>query len=257
VCLIVLAKDLHRDYELIVAANRDEYYARPTSPLAAWGTRPEIYAGRDLEGGGTWMGINEQGYFAALTNFRDPARRRADALSRGTLVSRYLQTGVPPEHYLAEVGQASARYNDFNLILGTPEHLVWMSSRHSGTRLLKRGIFGLSNHLLDTPWPKVQKAKQLLLNALSHSGETLAQHLLSAMQDDEVAEDEALPDTGVGLAWERLLAPIFISSPTYGTRSSSVLLFHRSSEITFIEKTHEASANEDALRRISIQRRLT
>lgn len=252
-CLIVLANDLHSDYELIVAANRDEFYDRPTAPLNAWGTHPEIYAGKDLQGGGTWMGVDEQGRFAALTNFRDPARRRTDAPTRGTLVSAFLQGSASPARYVAELSQAASKFNDFNLIVGTPDNLVWVSNRHAAVRVLGRGVFGLSNHLLDTPWPKVQRARQMVLDALGQSGENLVERLLQILQDEEVAPDAALPDTGVGLAWERVLAPIFISSPTYGTRSSSVVLFDRSGKITFVEKTHDPVAPSDVPRRISIQ----
>lgn len=234
-CLIFLAWHVHPDYPLVVAANRDEFFARPTAAAGFWPDAPKVLAGRDLEAGGTWMGITRSGRFAALTNFRDPAQVRAGVPSRGALVADYLLGTASPGGYLQQTTAIGSKCNGYNLLLGDGASLFWSSNVSGERRELAAGIFGLSNHLLDTPWPKVGVGKSALTRALDDLPDEKALHLL--LRDDSVHPDEQLPETGVPLQWERLLSAAFVKSPDYGTRSSTILLVHRSGAVTFDELT--------------------
>ena len=239
-CLIVLAVDAHPNFKLILAANRDEYYERPSAPPSFWKEAPQVLAGRDLAAGGSWMGITVHGRIAAVTNYRDPSSIKPNAPSRGKLVSGFLLGKVSPFDYLDAASRESARYNGFNLLVGQSDRLIWRSNRSDRTISLSPGIHGLSNHLLDTPWPKVVRAKALFEEIL-HSGKDLPlESLFRLLKDQTVAPDDELPGTGVPLEWERILSPIFITSPTYGTRSSSVLLIDREDRVTFMDRTYNS-----------------
>lgn len=235
-CLILFAYECHERYKLIVAANRDEIYQRPSLALAYWPDSPNILAGRDLEGQGTWLGINTQGRWAALTNFRDPFYQISDPLTRGRLVSGYLRENEPPRQYLAKVSEERRNYRPFNLLVGDLETLYYYSPLKNRLTEIEPGVHGLSNSFLDTPWPKVRKGKRLLADFLKQQV-ILPQELLELLMDQEVFEDHHLPDTGVGIEWERLLSSIYITSPTYGTRASSVLLVDRNNHVSFIERS--------------------
>jgi uncharacterized protein with NRDE domain len=239
-CLLLLAVQKHPDYKLLLAANRDEYYDRPTAPAAFWNEAPQLLAGKDLRAGGTWLGITKQGRIAAITNYRDAASIKPNAPSRGKLVSGFLLGRESPEHFLKRLAQDRDRFNGFNLIIGENDQLYWFSNRGDGAHKLSPGIYGLSNRLLDTPWPKLTRSKdamaRLILKQKNPSQEALFQMLL----DRTVADDDQLPDTGVGLEWERILSPIFITSPTYGTRSSTLIFIDRQNRVTFTEKTFNA-----------------
>lgn len=231
-CLIALAWQVHPDYPLVVAANRDEFHARATAPARFWREAPALLAGRDLAAGGTWMGVTRQGRFAALTNFREPQAPKGE-LSRGLLVSEYLQSGQSPQVF-AEAAMARAeRYSGFNLLLADDRELVVVSNRGTPPRRLPPGVYALSNHLLDTPWPKVERARRALQGALVAPG---IEALLQLLADDAAAPDEELPDTGVGTELERLLSSPFIRSPAYGTRASTVLLAGRE-RLRFVEQS--------------------
>lgn len=224
-CLILVAWQAHPDYPLVVAANRDEFFARPAAPAGWWADAPEVFAGRDLEAGGTWLGVNRAGDFAGLTNFRDPASQRPGTPSRGALVAQALTDGQGVEQRLAWLARHGAKYNAFNLIFSKgPELAIFESASGQGQRL-GPGVYGLSNHLLDTPWPKVLAAKSRLHTALERLPDTA--DLLDLLRDDRPAPDDALPRTGVSLEWERLLSSAFIRAPGYGTRCSSVILRDR------------------------------
>jgi uncharacterized protein with NRDE domain len=235
-CLIVFAwRPTHR-YPLIVAANRDEFYARPTSPLAEWLDAPGVYAGRDLEAGGTWLGVGSHGRFAALTNIRDP-NHPLGRRSRGELVARFLNdkeltAEQPVEDYLAEVAGRAGEYGGFNLLLGTADSLYYLSAVDPQPQRLKAGIYGLSNAGLDTPWPKLLRAKAALTAALD---DPQPSELLRLLRDPQTAPVAELPDTGVGLATETLLSSVFIASPTYGTRASSALIVNADGSRHFVE----------------------
>ncbi|MCU0806764.1 MAG: NRDE family protein [Candidatus Contendobacter sp.] len=223
-CLILVAYRAHPDYELLVAANRDEFHDRPTAPLAFWEDSPHVLAGRDLKEGGTWMGITRAGCFAALTNYRDPRSVQPNAPSRGHLVSDYLQGDEPALGYLDRLTPRAAAYNGFNLLLGDETGLYYYSNRAAGVQALPPGLYGLSNHLLDTPWPKLERGRSALQQALDHGSEPTPDALLRLLADRTPAPDAELPDTGVPLEWERWLSPIFIAAPGYGTRSSTALV---------------------------------
>lgn len=234
-CLILVAWRSHRDYPLVVAANRDEFFARPTRRAGFWPEAPLILAGRDLEAGGTWMGITRDGRFAALTNYRDLARQQAGKVSRGRPVADFLASRQAPEKWLEALVPTSAQYNGFNLLAGNGEELWWFSNVTSESRKLAPGVYGISNHLLDTPWPKVEAAKSALAQALTALPDD--RQLFRLLRDDIVHPDDALPRTGVSLEWERLLSSAFVSGPGYGTRSSTVLLAGTDGMVLFDEQT--------------------
>lgn len=236
-CLIIFAYDYHPKYKLVVTANRDEYYSRPTLPAHFWEENPQILAGKDLKEGGTWMGINNRGYFAALTNYRDPASNKENAPSRGHLVKNYLESSIEPETYLAGLIDKSVYYNGFNLLLGTKDSLYYYSNREKAVREIASGIHGLSNGLLNEPWPKVTKGINMLAEILKNE-EVEMKSLFAMMTDREQFADELLPSTGVSLEWERILAPLFVISPGYGTRVTTVILVDRNNNIKFGERTY-------------------
>jgi uncharacterized protein with NRDE domain len=230
-CLVLLVWRVHPLYPCLIAANRDEFHARPTVRAEWWQDHPQILAGRDLEAGGTWLGLTRTGRFAALTNFRDPERLRAEAPgaatpdvaapSRGGLVTSMLESGASVADGLAYLRDVGANYKGFNLIFSDGERLgIHESARGSG-RELGPGIYGLSNHMLDTPWPKVLNAKSRLEAALLQMTDTAP--LLALLRDDRPAPDEQLPRTGMPLEWERLLSSAFVRAPDYGTRCSTII----------------------------------
>ena len=240
-CLIVLSHNHHPGYRLILAANRDEFYERPTLALSQWDDLPGVYAGRDILGRGTWMGVSRSGRIAAITNYRDPTSIKADAPSRGLLVSGFLSDSESPESYLRQLEKSVGQYNGFNLIAGDQTGLWYVSNRSGGVRKLAPGLHGLSNHLLDTPWPKVSHAKAALGNLLQPGGIPDIEDLFEVLQDRTIAVDKNLPDTGVGLEKERMLSPVFITSADYGTRSSSVLIIDDAGAVTFWERTYDVN----------------
>jgi uncharacterized protein with NRDE domain len=249
-CLILFAYNVHPDYRLILAANRDEFYDRPSAPADFWTSHPQVLAGKDLKEKGTWLGVTKEGKFAAITNYRDPASWKEGAPSRGRLVSRYLTGSAGPEKYLRNVVKKADVYNGFNLLLGDGADLFVYSNR-GNVRNLSAGIYGLSNELLDTRWPKVQRGKQLLKRALAKKGKELEGALFDLLADRAVPADRDLPDTGIGLEWERLLSTMFIKSPVYGTRSSTLLLIGKNKRIKLIEKNYNGEEDPWLVSRFS------
>ncbi len=237
---------------MIVAANRDEFYDRPSAPLEWWDDYPQILAGRDLKSGGAWMGVTRSGRFAAVTNYRDPKRQMADAPSRGLLVKDFLIGSMRATEYIKQLEKRTSAYNGFNLLVDDGKRLIWFSNKKGDPVELGSQVYGLSNHLLDTPWPKVIKGKRGLQDTLpSLSDDTLITSLLMLLTDSRVAFDDELPETGVGLEWERTLSPIFVKSPIYGTRTSSVILFDRNNKMIFVEKTFNKDRAADSAARSS------
>lgn len=234
-CLILFAYQYHPQYRLVLAANRDEFFVRDTAALAFWQDAPHILAGRDLEKGGTWLGVTRNGRFAALTNYREANSPQKDGPSRGHLVSEYLKRDDSPLLYLNELQLTADRYSGFNLLLGDKETMYYFSNRENSIRLLQSGVFGLSNRLLDSPWPKLERGKEMLLTYLDND-EIDPIRLLDILNDRHRPSDEELPNTGVSLDWERVLSPIFITSDDYGTRSSTVLLIESDSGISMTER---------------------
>lgn len=233
-CLIVFAWRPGHALPLLVAANRDEFHERPTQPLAAWQDAPGVHAGRDLEAGGTWLGVGPHGRFAALTNIREPGQP-GGLRSRGALVAEYLRGELGVEAYLEHVTAHCAEYAGFNLLVGDTQTLGYLHAREAVPRLLEPGIHGLSNAALDTPWPKLLKARTGLQRVLD---EPSTDRLLGLLGDDRQIADAELPDTGVGLATERLLSSVFIASQHYGTRASTALIMDAGGRRELVERSY-------------------
>lgn len=240
-CLIVIAWRARDDLPLAVAANRDEWRDRPAEPARWWEGEPGLLAGRDLQAGGTWMGVTRSGRFAAVTNFRDPAERRSTAISRGGLATGYLRSDQSPPAFLATLAARAADYNGFNLILGDGESLWYFGSREGVSRPIEPGVHALSNHLLDEPWPKVVKGRGAMQAALHDTDP--APRLFEALSAVEVPADESLPDTGIGVAWERRLSSALITGVDYGTRCSTVVAFDARGGVVFEERTRGADGS--------------
>ena len=237
-CLILFAWQADPSRDLVVAANRDEFYDRPTAKAAFWSEAPEVLAGRDLEAGGTWLGVTRGGRFAAVTNFRAGGENRDGAPSRGYLVGEFLRSDCEPEDYLRDLSANAQAYNGFNLLVGNRTKLCYLSNRCDGIHALKPGVYGLSNHLLDTDWLKVRRGKAALNEFLRGGGESCRERLLSAMADRMPAPDKMLPDTGVGLHAERALSPLFIATPRYGTRCTTLIEKGIGGNSRFYERTY-------------------
>jgi len=243
-CLIVVAWRCRADLPLVVAANRDEWRDRPAQAAHWWRDPPGIFAGRDLRAGGTWMGVTRGGRFAAVTNFRDPSERRTTARSRGSLVTEYLLDGGPPAAWLDAVAARAGEYNGFNLVVGDASSLWYFGSRQGEARPIEPGVHGLSNHVLDEPWPKVVRARRAMEAALRD--EDPAPALFEMLADRLGAPDADLPHTGVGLEWERRLAAPLIPGADYGTRASTVVTVSASGEIRVEERTLGDDGSEAA-----------
>lgn len=224
-CLIVFAWKLVPQCPLMLAANRDEFFERPTRPAGWWDDHPAVYAGRDLKAGGTWLGVDRNGRVAALTNIRNGHAPVAGKRSRGELVANFLRGDAAPRTYLDQVRETASDYNGFNLLFGDEQALYWISNGvEIAFKSLEPGIYGLSNGSLDTPWPKVVQAKAQFASLLCTGAPDDAYYEMLA--DTTRPADSRLPDTGVSLEWERLLSPICIESDTYGTRASSIVRLH-------------------------------
>lgn len=237
-CLINFQLHTHPHYPLIVAANRDESYDRPTAPAAFWEDEPNILAGRDLLQFGTWLGITKQGRFAALTNYRDPAHMEPGKVSRGAIVRDYLTQDVSPLAFIQSLQETKDDYSGFNLIAGNPQQLLHYNNVQNEITEIIAGTHGLSNDSLNTPWPKVTKGKNLLKSYVAGTDKLQIDELFNILSNTDRAMDEDLPDTGVGLNLERQLSPLFIKTPLYGTRSSTVLLIDEDNQVTFVERTY-------------------
>lgn len=221
-CLVAFAWRAHPAWQLVLGANRDEFYDRPSAPAAWWGEPAGVLAGRDLRAGGTWLGVTRAGRFAAITNYRDPGDTRAAARSRGELPVAFLAGDGPAAEFAQQAWTLREAYNGFNLLLGDGEELWYAGSRDpSGPRRVEPGVHALSNALLDTPWPKAARSGERLAEALAQVDPE--PNVLALLADRELAPDDALPDTGVGHEWERALSPPFIATERYGTRSSTYL----------------------------------
>jgi uncharacterized protein with NRDE domain len=240
-CLAVVALDAHPRYALVVAANRDEYHARPAAPVDWWKNVPDegLLAGRDLEAGGTWLGVTRRGRWAFVTNVREPGRHDASAPSRGALVPRFLRNNGPVEAALVDVLADAARYNGFNLLGGDLALAAWGSNRVAGVHPLSAGVHGVSNARLDTPWPKLERTKAGM-SAWAANGNDDISSLFDLLADRARPPDAMLPSTGVSLDYERLLSSPFIVSPRYGTRCSTVLTIARTGAAHLIERAFDA-----------------
>jgi len=227
----------HPDYLLAFAGNRDEAYERPSAAAAFWEDAPDILGGRDLEKGGSWLGLTRAGRFATVTNYRDAASHREAPRSRGELVASYLRGAEAPKPYLQGVMAEGRHYRAFSLIVGDLEQLFFGSNRGNEVEEIAPGVHGLSNHLLDTPWPKVRNGRERVRALLGRAQGDLVSGLFDILPDRTVAPDAELPDTGVGLERERELSPCFIADGRYGTRASTVLLITRNHDVFFSERS--------------------
>jgi len=236
-CLAIVALNAHPRYALAVAANRDEYHARPTARAHWWpdDEAPGILAGRDLEAGGTWLGVTRAGCWAFVTNVREGGQRDAAAPSRGALVPRVLRDARDPQTALAAAIADAAHYNGFNLMAGDVSSACWGSNRGERGRVVAPGIHGMSNARLDTPWPKLARTKAGVA-AWALEGRDDIGPLFALLADRERARDDELPDTGVSIEWERILSAPFI----IGTRCSTVLTVSRDGEARFVEQSFDA-----------------
>jgi uncharacterized protein with NRDE domain len=241
-CLILVLWRVRSEFPCVVAANRDEFHDRPSASADWWRGSAGILAGKDLKAGGTWLGVGRDGRFAALTNFRDGTAVRESAPSRGRLVTEVLESGDAVAATLDRLRADGPRYSPFNMIFSDGERLgIYESTRGEG-RELAPGVFGLSNHLLDTPWPKVRNAKSALSSALTDLRDESA--ILHLLRDDRPAPDHELPATGVRLEWERLLSSAFIRADGYGTRCSTLFRIDRSGGAQFDEWTWDRAGEE-------------
>ena len=248
-CLIVVAWQARAGFPLVVAANRDEWRERPAEPAHWWPDHPDLLAGRDLQAGGTWMGITRGGRFAAVTNYRDPSEKRSTARSRGELVTEFLLGTDSPPRFLSNLSARAREYNGFNLILGDGESLFYYGSREGEPRAIGPGVHGLSNHLLDEPWPKVVRGRARMEAALATPDPTPL--LFEMLSDRSIASDGELPATGVGIEWERRLASALITGVEYGTRASTVLSVAATGEVAMEERTRDAAGEVSG---VSMQR---
>ncbi len=236
-CLLFFALDQHPRYPLIVAANRDEFYSRPAAPVQFWQERPGLLAGRDLDQGGTWLGITTEGRWAALTNFREGEAVAGRSRSRGHLVGDFLTGTLSALEYAATISPRAGDYAGFNLVVGDGAETVYTSNRTAPASSLPAGCYGLSNHLLDTPWPKVVEGKAALANCLYDGVDV--DGLFALLSPQQVVDDRSLPDTGVGIGMERLLSSAFIAGEHYGTRCATVILLGADGRLYVEERTFE------------------
>ena len=239
-CLIFLSFRQHPTYDLVIAANRDEFYQRKTAPAAFWQDHPHILGGRDLEAGGTWMGLTTKGHFSMLTNYRDPFHINPSAPSRGHLVSKYLEEMPAPASYLAGIEKSGNHYNGFNLVAGTPSEIWYYSNYGRPAEKLEPGFYGLSNHLLNSPWPKIVRGKERIAPVLQQR-RIQPEELFELLYDETRAQDQELPDTGIGLERERALSSMFIKTQGYGSRSSTVVLITKDGHVQFSERVYDVS----------------
>jgi uncharacterized protein with NRDE domain len=239
-CILFVAVNQHKDYPLIIAANRDEFFNRGTSESHIWHSDNGIIAGKDLQAGGTWMGVNKQGYIASLTNIRDPQKISADAITRGELVSHYLQQPISDYHKTLSAHKDS--YNGYNLLFGKWDNLAVYNNHVDQLQQLTDGYYGLSNASLNSPWPKINKGVAKLQEYCQDDHDIDPNILFKLLLDKSLAADEDLPQTGIPIDWERRLSSIFILGDEYGTRSSTVLKVDKQQHVQWYERTYNNQA---------------
>ncbi|MCH7894467.1 MAG: NRDE family protein [Proteobacteria bacterium] len=243
-CLVVLAYAHHPRYRLVLAANRDEFHARPSQSAHWWPDHPGLLAGRDLEAGGTWLGINRSGRLALVTNFREPGARAPGKRSRGELVRDFLTDDRPAAEFAADLSAVASDYSGFNLVVFDGRNCLYLCNRGDFQQVLQPGIHGLSNHRLNTPWPKVEKTRHRFADALA-SDDIDEVELFSILGDNRPFDDKVLANTGIGRELEKLLSAPFVISPDYGTRCSTLVLWDNSGDMHFSERSFTPAGKMD------------
>ncbi|TAF67659.1 MAG: NRDE family protein [Cytophagales bacterium] len=248
-CLITFAWKAHPRYKLVFISNRDEFYQRPTLPLQRWQQQPHIFSGIDQKGGGTWLGLTEKGRFAALTNYRDPKNINENAPSRGFLTTDFLSSATDPLPYLEQIKAENKPYNGFNLLVGKmqDEQLYYYSNYAETIQTLEAGIYGLSNHLLNTSWFKVRTLKEGFQNILANEEQLDVGIFFDLLHNTTPAPENELQQTGLSTEMETMLSPIFIKSPHYGSCASSVILLDYKGHITFAEKNYNTPDQKNVI----------
>ena len=252
-CLVLIAYKAHPGYPLIIAANRDEFYQRPARDACFWDDHPQILGGRDLRHGGTWLAVDRRGRLAAVTNYREHSARKENLRSRGFLVTDFLFGNDPPEDYLLVLAGRVGEYDGFNIFAGDVSSLHFFGSYLKQPLRMHPGIHGISNGDLDYPWPKVSKGKQALLEVVEGNDRIEPAPLFDVLLDREVPGDERLPDTGMGIKLERMLAPVFVTGGDYGTRSSTVLIVDSDRHVCFSERTFDADGEQQGVAEFNFQ----
>lgn len=241
-CLLLIAWKTHPRYRLVLAGNRDEFHDRAATPLNWWTDDARILGGRDVKAGGTWLGVARSGRFGVVTNYRDLQAPVEGAPSRGNLIPRFLTGATSPKEFLDDLRGAAMRYSGFNLLVGGSRALYYFSNRGpKEPTALAPGIYGLSNHLLNTPWPKLTRTRGKFTKLLEEP-EVIPENLFATLADREQAPADDLPSTGLPNDWERVVSSPFIVNERYGTRCSSVLLVERNGRTTLHERRFDASA---------------
>ncbi|ERM82634.1 hypothetical protein P872_06385 [Rhodonellum psychrophilum GCM71 = DSM 17998] len=234
-CLIAFNWNNHPEYKMVLVANRDEFFERPSAPLQLWDSG--FYAGKDLRAGGTWMGIHPNGRFATLTNFRDLKNPRKDPKTRGNLVKDFLEGALDPKEYLTMIQKEKDEYEGFNLVIGNHEKLYYLSNYADGIQEVEPGLHGLSNAFLNTPWEKVKIAKSGLLEKIE-AQELDLENLIPTLHSRQMEPDHLLPDTGLSVREEKQLSAQFINvADYYGTINSTVILWKHTGEVEMMERT--------------------
>lgn len=242
-CLCLFAIDQHDEFPFVLIANRDEFRKRPAASADFWEDHPDVLAGRDLEGMGTWLGINKRGEIAFLTNYRHPDYFNRKGPTRGKLVSDFLTSDADAESYLKSIENPKA-YNGFNLVVGTPSALFYFANANGQMEKIKSGVHGLSNAFLNTSWPKVDDGKAKLKAAMD-AEQFDNDELFTILRDDHAANLQELPNTGVGEELEKVLSPKFINTKDYGTVCSTVVKMNRNGTFFFEERRFDGLGNEN------------
>ncbi len=250
-CLLAFAWRVHPDFPLVVVGNRDEFHGRPADPAHWWRSPEGILAGRDLQAGGSWLGLNRNGRFAVVTNYREPGVPTSGRRSRGELVVDFLSSSGPVADWMDELDRRGGDYGGFNLVIGEGDQLHYLTNRGDGRRFLQPGIYGLSNRRLDTPWPKVVAARSGL-RQLIDDDRVDPKSLFDLLSDRTPATDDELPHTGVPLEWERALSAAFINGPDYGTRASTVVRIDTEGAVEFEERRFGPNAVFEGESRFSL-----
>lgn len=242
-CLILFSYKKHPHFKLILASNRDEFYERPTKVLHRWGNGSSILAGQDRTNNGTWLGVSQDLKISAITNYRDLSSIKDNAPSRGLLVSNFLENNDRPLDYIKKISKTAGEYNGFNFIAGDRNAMFYFSNKQNKIEEIEAGIHGLSNRFLNSSWPKLEKGKKMFEQIIQDGNELAVNEIFELLNDSSLPQDSELPDTGVGIEWERILAPIFIKTELYGTRASSIITIDYNDRITFIEKSYIKTAS--------------